>query len=60
MTASPVLYFRSYQSGFCNLIFFRLGSRSTWGAFARSEAEFEEIVDNLNELEVRYCFLLFT
>eukprot|EP00794_Sanderia_malayensis_P014047 gene14047-15508_t len=29
----------------------RLGSRSSWGAFARSEAEFEEIIDNLTELE---------
>ncbi len=32
--------------------YFRLGSRSSWGAFARSEAEFEEIIDNLTELEV--------
>ena len=32
---------------------FRMGSRSNWGIVARSEAEFNEIVDNLNEQEVR-------
>lgn len=31
----------------------RVGSRSNWGMVARSEAEFNEIVDNLNEQEVR-------
>lgn len=30
-----------------------MGSRSNWGIVARSEAEFNEIVDNLNEQEVR-------
>lgn len=30
----------------------RMGSRSNWGIVARSEAEFNEIVDNLNEQEV--------
>lgn len=35
------------------LIVFRMGSRSNWGIVARSEAEFNEIVDNLNEQEVR-------
>jgi len=32
---------------------YRMGSRSNWGIVARSEAEFNEIVDNLNEQEVR-------
>lgn len=31
--------------------FARMGSRSNWGIVARSEAEFNEIVDNLNEQE---------
>lgn len=31
--------------------FTRMGSRSNWGIVARSEAEFNEIVDNLNEQE---------
>lgn len=31
---------------------YRMGSRSNWGIVARSEAEFNEIVDNLNEQEV--------
>ncbi|XP_048583082.1 uncharacterized protein LOC116603357 isoform X3 [Nematostella vectensis] len=31
--------------------FSRMGSRSSWGIVARSEAEFNEIVDNLNEQE---------
>ena len=30
-----------------------MGSRSNWGIVARSEAEFNEIVDNLNEQEVK-------
>ncbi|XP_065055228.1 uncharacterized protein LOC135683808 isoform X2 [Rhopilema esculentum] len=29
----------------------RFGARTNWGPLARSEAEFEEIVDNLSELE---------
>lgn len=28
-----------------------MGARSSWGMVARSEAEFNEIVDNLNEQE---------
>ena len=35
----------------------RFGARTTWGPLARSEAEFEEIVGSLSELEVRFSFV---
>ena len=35
----------------------RFGARTTWGPLARSEAEFEEIVGSLSELEVSYYYV---